>query len=252
MLNSVTCVSDYTRGLDWRLDLLTTLTHDSWLHLIIAPPLIYTLHKSLQHTLSFSVCYVLVNRSLVTASNSGVLQLHRLSSLHRLPFNSLSESESKLLYDWRFTANQFVLATSPLRHTTNNFIFQLNTCGYSLCITVDAGPRHGTHDHIFLSQIRDSPNLEDKVPVFVSTRNRVARLYLQALGTPFVASYESQSYGGGIWLHLHTGFTTLSFSLMLRPTVSRPVWLGIKHPSGAYDQIFITVRQLRVCCGRSL
>jgi hypothetical protein len=33
-----------------------------------------------------------------------------------------------------------------------------------------------THDHILLSQIRDSPNLEDQVRVFIYPRNRVAQL----------------------------------------------------------------------------
>jgi hypothetical protein len=33
-----------------------------------------------------------------------------------------SESESELLYDWRFTANQFVLAPSTLRLTARLFL----------------------------------------------------------------------------------------------------------------------------------
>jgi hypothetical protein len=51
---------------------------------------------------------------------------------------------------------------------------------------------------IFNAQIRDSPNLEDQVPVFISPRNTMAQLYLQVLGSPFMASYDSQDYGGGI------------------------------------------------------
>jgi hypothetical protein len=38
-------------------------------------------------------------------------------------------------------------------------------------------------------------------------------------------------------------YNSTRLSLILRPTVSRPGYLGIKHPSGAYNHIFITVRQ---------
>jgi hypothetical protein len=34
---------------------------------------------------------------------------------------------------------------------------------------------------------------------------------------------------------------------MLRPTVSRLVCVGDRHPSWTHDQIYITVRQLQVC-----
>jgi hypothetical protein len=49
------------------------------------------------------------------------------------------------------------------------------------------------------------------------------------------------------WTLHYTTTLRVSEWVILRPTVSRPVYLGIKPPSGAYDQIFITVRQLLVC-----
>jgi hypothetical protein len=64
--------------------------------------------------------------------------------------------------------------------------------------------RSETHDHILLSHIRGSPNLEGQVPVFISRSQRVAQLYPQALGFLFVTSYDSQGYGGGTPPRLHT------------------------------------------------
>jgi hypothetical protein len=128
-------------------------------------------------------------------------------------------SESELLYDLRFAVNQLVLATSPFRLTTSNFIFQLNNCGYSPYVTssltrgwfyrlqlplTDANSvilrseSSGTHDHILLSQSRDSPNLQGQVPIFIFPRNRVTRLYPQTLSSLSVASYDSQGYDGVI------------------------------------------------------
>jgi hypothetical protein len=67
---------------------------------------------------------------------------------------------------------------------------------YNCCWSSPGSESRGTRDHILLSQIRDSPNLEDQVPVFIYPRNRVARLYPQSLGSLFVASYDSQGYSG--------------------------------------------------------
>jgi hypothetical protein len=127
----------------------------------------------------------------------------------------LPESES--LYDWRFTANQFVLVPSPLRLTARIFS-QLNTCGHSPYITssltkglvchlqlllalasalVLGYECPGTRDHILLSQIRD---------------------------LPCCASYYSQGYGEGIRPRLHTGnsapasFGTLLYNHFERST----------------------------------
>jgi hypothetical protein len=47
--------------------------------------------------------------------------------------------------------------------------------GLASAFTIRSESR-GTHD-ISLSQIRDSPNLEGQVPVFISPRNRLAQLY---------------------------------------------------------------------------
>jgi hypothetical protein len=109
---------------------------------------------------------------------------------------------------------------------TSNFIFQLNTCGYSPYVTssptrgwvcylqlllvlasavILRSESHGTHNHILVSQIRDSPNLQGQSPLFISPRNRVAQFYPPALGSLFVASYNSQGYGGVIRRRLHMG-----------------------------------------------
>jgi hypothetical protein len=139
------------------------------------------------------------------------------SSLKGSTIATVYSSESELLYDWRFTANQFILATSPLRLMNNNFIFHLNTCGYSPYVTSSLTrgrvcrvqlllvlasvviPR----SNILLSQIGDSPSMVGQVPVFISPRNRVAQLNPQALGSLFVAFYDSQGYGRGIQPCLH-------------------------------------------------
>jgi hypothetical protein len=88
--------------------------------------------------------------------------------------------------------------------------------------------------------LRPTPNLEDQVSVFMFPSDRVAQLYPQAPVSFFVASYNSQSYGGGILTGLNTeiseesiyGSTVLLldirrfFSFLMLYTVGRTPWTG--------------------------
>jgi hypothetical protein len=66
---------------------------------------------------------------------------------------------AELLYDWRFTANQFVLAPSPLTLTAINFLSTEPLQSHSLCnilsdermglsFTIAAGPRQRCHSRV--------------------------------------------------------------------------------------------------------
>jgi hypothetical protein len=51
----------------------------------------------------------------------------------------------------------------------------------------------------------NSPNLEGRLPVFISHRNSVAQIYPRTPGSLYVASYDSQRYSGDTLTRLHTG-----------------------------------------------
>jgi hypothetical protein len=105
----------------------------------------------------------------------------------------------------------------------------------------------GTHDHILLSQTRDSFNLEGQVPVIIFLRNRVTQLYPQTLGSLFAASYDSQGYGGGIRTCLHAGNEHSSASML-------PSSLGADRKGNtAYDSSYsVAYVYLYLFIGRSL
>jgi hypothetical protein len=128
--------------MNWKLDLLTQFGTTSN-HSSIAS--FHTLQITTALVKRFPDC-VLNGSSLATVSNSGDSSATRAQDLlsqsplqsscqfSQLPSaknlvviysellpQSKSKSTLKLLYDWRFTADQFVLASSSLRLTTRDF-----------------------------------------------------------------------------------------------------------------------------------
>jgi hypothetical protein len=143
--------------------------------------------------------------------------------------------QSELLYDWLFTANHFVLATSPLRPTTSIFfdwilaviiLRKIRSDGrMCLSFTTAAGSRQRSHSQVQFPR--------DSWPYFTVSDSR-----FRQTGGPDPCIYIPQEQGGPVPKISESYVTTGGRS------VSQSVYLGIKH------QIFITVGQLRVCwCG---
>jgi hypothetical protein len=132
-----------------------------------------------------------------------------------------------------------------------------------LSFTIAAGPRQRSHSqvriprgswpHFNLSDSRlPQPGGQD-LRIYIPQEQGVS-VIPQALDSLVITSYDSHGYGGGIRPPPPLGIVwfilKVKAEVMLRPTVNRRICRGIKHPCGAYDQIFITVRQLRVSwCG---
>jgi hypothetical protein len=69
-------------------------------------------------------CCVFTSRSLATTTNSedsSTSHAQVLSS--QSPIQNSLNSKSELLYNWRFTANQIILESGPLRLTIRDFFF---------------------------------------------------------------------------------------------------------------------------------
>jgi hypothetical protein len=95
----------------------------------------------------------------------------------------------------------------------------------------------GTHDHILLSHIPDSPNLEGEVPY----------IYLPGTGWPSYnprnwVPFSSQSYGVGIRTRLHTGYSQIHITHPVFKSLALASHVHCKSHNYSLSKISLSVR----------
>jgi hypothetical protein len=97
----------------------------------------------------------------------------------------------------------FVILLRPLWREDGSVIYCC--CWFSPAQLRSGLSPAGLKTNFFCPNSWEFPNLEGQVPIFISPRNRVAEIYPRALSSFSIASYDSQSYDGGILSRLHMG-----------------------------------------------
>jgi hypothetical protein len=202
-------------------------------------------------------------------------QLSHLNGSKLEPSLSLkSKSKSKLCYD-RQSVGQSVLVTNTHLGLTSRSLLLSDSCGF-----VDVGrslwQENGSavYNYCWFSPAQSflGPSPAGPVTIFHCLRFEVYPTwrawspYLYPLGTrwssytprhwvpflspPMTYSTMVEVFEPATTELLRTEFKPLKSKskLYYEQRFSRPICLGMKHPSGAYDQIFIPVRQLQACC----
>jgi hypothetical protein len=94
-----------------------------------------------------------------------------------------------------------------------------------LSFTIVSGPRQHSHSQVsvlwdswphFTVSVRDSPNLEDQVPILYPSGTGWPGYTPHMLGSLFVTFYDSQGYCGGYRL-LHSNECSLNSAIMYLP-----------------------------------
>jgi hypothetical protein len=100
------------------------------------------------------------------------------------------------------------VAPSLTRGWVCNLLVQL-LLGLARAVTLGSKFR-GPHDHILLSHLR-LPQLGGPGPSIYIPQEQGGLAIPLGTPFPFVASYDSQGYGGGILTRLHTGYILSQF-----------------------------------------